>query len=469
MRRTPKTGYGLIGLVLAASLVSGCLGQETEADPEKNADAKKFSLTIASNAIKGGKNSEGATWLQEWVIPRFVKAQKEKGVTAKVKFEPSGVDDEDYKSKISLDMQSGKGADIVDLDGIWVGEFAESGYIKPLNQVVGAHTVESWSGWNEIPDAVRANGSYQNQQYGVPAGTDGRVIFFNKALFEKAGLPADWQPTSWAEIISAAKKLKKLSGVTPLQLNAGTAMGEATTMQAFLPLLAGAGAEISKDGKWAGATEQVRTVFDFYDDVYSAKLSDPVLQKEAKGRDKSFQMFADGKLGMLLESDYLWRDVIDPADGIAPMKNRDSDVGYAKIPAQKPGAGVQGQDFVSMSGGAAQVINPSTDYPQQAWELMQFMASAKAVKEQVGDVPRITQRQDVNDEILADDPLLSFVSDEVIPLTRFRPSDGEYVKVSEALQEATYAVVDGASASDAAAEYQSKLEDTVGADNVSGS
>ncbi|MGH8876236.1 MAG: extracellular solute-binding protein, partial [Stackebrandtia sp.] len=178
---------------------------------------------------------------------------------------------------------------------------------------------------------------------------------------------------------------------------------------------------------------------------------------------------AEDKVGIMMEGDYFWRDVVAPDAEIAPMKDRDKTVGFAKIPAVEPGAGIDGQDFVSMSGGAAQVINPSTDYPQQAWELMQFMASAKAVKEQVGDVPRITQRQDVNDEILADDPLLSFVSDEVIPLTRFRPSDGEYVKVSEALQEATYAVVDGASASDAAAEYQSKLEDTVGADNVSGS
>ena len=65
--------------------------------------------------------------------------------------------------------------------------------------------------------------------YGVPSGTDGRVIFFNKKLFAQAGLPADWQPTSWDDIITAGQTLKaKLPGVTPIQLNGGVAMGEAT-------------------------------------------------------------------------------------------------------------------------------------------------------------------------------------------------------------------------------------------------
>ncbi|MGH3727554.1 MAG: extracellular solute-binding protein [Micromonosporaceae bacterium] len=459
----PRSAYGLAGLALVAGLTSGCLGQERDNDPGKNADAKEFTLTIASNAIKGGKNAEGATWIEDWVIPEFVKAQKKKGVTAKVKFEPSGVDDEDYKSKISLDMQSGKGADVMDVDGIWVGEFAESGYIKPLTSVVGKKQVDGWDGWKEIPDAVQLNGSYEGKRYGVPAGTDGRVIYFNKSLFKKAGLPEDWQPTSWAEILDAAKTVKsKVKGVTPIQLNAGTAMGEATTMQGFLPLLAGTGAEINSDGKWLGDSDQMRDVLDVYRTVYADKLGDPVLQKEAKGRDKSFQQFADGKIGILLEGDYFWRDVIDPADGIAPMKNRDDAVGYAMIPASKPGAGVRGQDYVSMSGGGAQVVNPNSDFPQQAWELVTFMNSAEAVKARLGGNAQVTAREDVNAEVLKNDPMLTFVAEKVLPLTSYRPGLAEYPEVSLALQEATLAVIDGTSPKQAAADYQAKLEKIAG-------
>ena len=464
----PRSAYGLAGVLLAASLTTGCLGQSQDTDPDRNADVKEFTLTIASNAIKGGKNSEAAAWIEDWVIPQFVKAQKAKGVTAKVVFEPSGVDDEDYKGKISLDMQSGKGADIIDLDGIWIGEFAESGYIAPLDEVVGAETVGAWEGWKHIPDAVEQNGSYKGKRYGIPAGTDGRVIYYNKELFSKAGLPTDWQPTSWKDILDAAKTIKReLPGVVPLQLNAGTAMGEATTMQGFLPLLAGTGAQIYSDGKWLGNSEEIRQVLDLYRQVYAGGLGDPILQKEAKGRDKSFQMFAENRIAILLEGDYFWRSVVDPDDGIAPMENRDEVVGYAKIPAMRPGAGVRGQDFVSMSGGSARVINPNTKYPQQAWELLTFMASAEAIKAELGDSARITARQDVNADVLANDPMLSFVAEEVLPLTSYRPSLAEYPEVSLALQEATLAVVDGTPVDKAAADYQAKLETILdGKDNI---
>ena len=42
--------------------------------------------------------------------------------------------------------------------------------------------------------------SYQGKDYGIALGTDARMIFVRKDLFEKAGLdPDSWQPTSWAE------------------------------------------------------------------------------------------------------------------------------------------------------------------------------------------------------------------------------------------------------------------------------
>ena len=152
--------------------------------------------------------------------------------------------DEAYKTQQALDLKTGGGADVIAIDGIWVGEFAQAGYIKPLDEI-GGQAVASWDGWSAIPKAVQSNMSFQGKRYGVPSGTDGRVLFFNKTLFQQAGISTKWQPRSWADIIATARKLKaKLPDVTPLQINAGTAMGEATTAQGFLPLLVGTGKNI---------------------------------------------------------------------------------------------------------------------------------------------------------------------------------------------------------------------------------
>ncbi|NUR92563.1 MAG: extracellular solute-binding protein [Nonomuraea sp.] len=422
-------------------------------------------LTITANSIEGGKNAESATWIKQWVIPEFEKTHQ----NVKVLFKGNGVDDEQYKTKIALDLKSRTGADVIDLDGIWVGEFAQAGYIKPLTEVGGAG-VEQWEGWSQIPQAVQGLGIFDGKKYGLPQGTDGRVLFYNKALFKKAGLPETWQPDSWRQILDAGAKLKAAGVPTPIQINAGTAMGEATTMQGVLPLLAGAGSEVYSENKWTGASQSLKDVLGFYQQIYGGSgLGDPKLQQEAKGRDKSFAQFAAGKIAILAESDYFWRSVVEPTAGVAPMKDRDQVVGYAKIPAQQPGGGIRGQDFVSMSGGAVRVLNPFSKNPKLAWELLAFMHSAPAIKAQLAGQARISARTDVNDEVLTADPMLKFVADEVLPITAYRPGLAVYPQVSAALQEATAAVVSGKSADEAAAAYQGKLEGLVGgAANIGG-
>lgn len=453
-----------------ALTATACLGSDPaeEQDAARNADATEVTLTIAANAVSGGKNAEEADWIENYVIPTFIEQQSEDGVEVTVEFESSGVDDEEYKSRIALDLRTGSGADIVSIDGIWVGEFAEAGYIQPLTDVVGGDLVDEWDGWEQINEAVQANMSFSEERYGIPAGSDGRVLFFNKALFAQAGLPEDWQPTSWEEVLEAGRALQAIEGVTPIQLNAGTAMGEATTMQGALPLLVGTGAEIyGEDELWQGDTQNIRDVLGLYEEIYTTGLGDPTLQQEAQGRDKSFAEFAAGQIGILMEGDYFWRSVIEPTAGVAPMPTRDQDVGYALVPAMEPGSGINEQDFVSMSGGGGRVLNPATEFPQQAWELLTFMNSAEATKELVGDGARLTQREDVNSEILANDPLLSFIAEEVVPLSAYRPGLAVYPEVSLALQQATLDVVTGTSPEDAAAAYQTALEQVLGgADDI---
>lgn len=460
-----RKAVAAIALAAAGALVfTGCSGDSGE---DENGPV---TLTITANAITGGKNAAEADWVTDWVIPEFEAAMEEEGEDVTVEFEPQGVDDENYKTKIALDLQSGEGADIIGMDGIWVGEFAEAGYIKPLSDV-GGDAVDGWVGWDQIPEAVQNAVSFDGDRYGVPQGADGRVLYYNKDLFEQAGLPADWQPESWDDVLEAGTALKKLDGVTPIQLNAGTAMGEATTMQGMLPALVGTGEQVYEDEKWVGATDGMRDVLDLYKTIYvDEKLGDAVLQQEAAGRDTSFQMFAANQIGILLEGDYFWRSVINPEEGVgtAPMANRDEVVGYTKIPAIEPGDGINGQDFVSMSGGTGRVLNPNSDHPELAWELLAFMNSKEAYEARNKGTISITPRTDVNDEILAEDPMLTYVSEEVLPITAYRPPLAAYPQVSTAMQQASLDVVSGTSVDDALATYVDSLKDIVGDDAVSG-
>lgn len=462
----------LLAIALAGGLAAaGTAGSGVFAQSPRSAEVVELSLL--DNSIKGGKNERAAAWIEDDLIPAFEAEMEAAGTPVNVTFEGRGVDDEDYKSQLALDLGSGEGPDVFSIDGIWVGEFATADYIAPLADVVGPE-VEDWDGWAQITEAVQANGMFDGNRFGVPQGTDGRVIYYNKELFEQAGLPADWQPATMDEVLEAARAIKEaLPDVTPMQLNGGVAMGEATTMQGALPLLAAAGGSVYDEdsGLWTGATPEMVAMLDTYATVYGDEgLGDPELQLLQDGRDRSFEAFANGEIAMLLEGDYFWRSVVnpDPEQALFPMENRDEVVGWTMIPAYEAGGALGGLDGASMSGGGVWTIGPNTENAAEAWALLTFMNSADQVTLGLGDQPRITARDDVNSAVLADDAMLTYIAETVLPVTHYRPALAEYPTVSVALQEAVEAVVTGTSAEDAAADYQAAVEEIVGADAVNG-
>jgi multiple sugar transport system substrate-binding protein len=457
----------VVAFGVASLALTGCVGgSKASSDTSRNATVKSASLVISANAIAGGKNAAEADWLVHTVIPGFEKAEKAKGVDVKVTFRGSGVDDSAYLTKIELGLKTNTAPDIAAVDGIWLGSLQAAGYIKPLTEIVG-DSVNKWDGWSQITDTVRGNMEVNGKTYGVPQGTDGRVIYFNKSLFQKAGLPTDWQPKSWDDILAAGRALKKVAGVTPIQLDAGVPMGEATTAQGFLPLLAGTSEPDLYDPstkKWQGATQSVVDVLNLYKQIYRTGLGDPKLQQDQNGRDVSFAEFSKNKIGILVEGDYFWRSIVCPDKATCSstaMPDRNSVVGFAFIPSKDSGK------YVSISGGGGWIISPGTKYPQQAWDLMTYMNSASVTYAEAKDDVRITARNDVNKKLLGHDPLLSFIAQKVLPVTRYRPSDANYNDVSTAIQQATAAVVSGTDPQKAADDYQKALEKIVGAANVS--
>lgn len=443
-----RWGAPAAGLVI---LVAGCASATST--PKSTSTAKStapITLTLAIDGEVGAKNGAEANWLADYAIPHFEQQEADLGRTVTVNLEGSPLDDADFATKIALELKAGSGPDLFDIDGPYVGEYASSGYIKPLNDIVGASTVNAWSGWSQITPAVQENMEFNGQRYGIPGGPDGRVLYFNKSVLTAAGLPANWQPTSWQDIISAAQKIKAAEpGVIPLQIDAGANpdFGEATTLQGFLPLLAGQGQLIynTKTKKWQGDTPAVVKTLDFFKTIYSTGLANSALQVNPAGREASFQQFSQEKIGILLESEWLYDSVISPVpntDALYPMPARDAEVGYTLIPAATPGSGIRGQSFVSMSGGGGRTINPNTKQPQMAWALLTYLSSSAAVTKYETDyVPGITALNNVNETLTV--PEDQFIAKKVLPLTAFRPSLAVYPQVSADIQTMVQSVAEG--------------------------
>ncbi len=424
-------------------------------------------LSVTCRCVADGVNSNLVRWMTEYVIPEFESMMESAGNPVGVELIEFGGTDEALKEQYALDLSVGGGADIMAFDGFWVPEFVGANLLRPLNQVAGEE-VDNWEGWSHIPEGLQALMSLDGERYGIALGTDSRMIFYRKDVFEEAGIENadDWQPESWEDVLAAARQVREARpDSAPLQINAGTAMGEATTMQGYFMVLLGTGESMMDEGgNWIVRSPGILDTLNFYRTVYvDENLGDARVQLLQDGRNRSFANFRDGTTAMLVESDWFYRDVTAPGAEFA-VENRDEVMGWAPMPAQEPGAGLRGQDVATISGGTGFVINPNSQNPEEAWALLSFMNSREALEAAQEIEPRVRIRDDVP---VPDNVFLTETASLLLPLTTARPISAVYPEVSFQAQLMTERVVSGEmTPEEAMGAYAEAVTEIVGEENV---
>jgi raffinose/stachyose/melibiose transport system substrate-binding protein len=126
-----------------------------------------------------------------------------------VEIEITVLANEDFKAKLTTQMQSGEPPDIFQS---WGGgvllEYANAGLVKDITSDLAT------DGWGEsfLPAALGLYGA-DGKNYGVPWRMGMVVFWYNKALFEQAEI--EKAPETWTEFLATVQKLKD-AGITPI-------------------------------------------------------------------------------------------------------------------------------------------------------------------------------------------------------------------------------------------------------------
>ncbi|WP_405589188.1 extracellular solute-binding protein [Streptomyces sp. NBC_01092] len=436
----------LLALTLAAGTLTAC-GGGSGSDP----DTIKVSFKQSTdNSIKVMD-----TFLAD-IKKQFEKANPGK----KVEFVPIKAPDSEYYTKLQQMLRSPKTApDLVYEDTFLINSDITSGYLKPLDPYLA-----KWQDWNQFIDTAQAAAKGEDgKTYGVPDGTDTRGLWFSKDVFEKAGLPADWQPKTWDDVLDAARTIKdKVPGVIPLNVYTGKPVGEAATMQTFEMLLYG-----TNDGtadplydksakKWVAGSQGFKDSLSFVETVYKEKLGpdvsdalDPNVGTRVRG-----EWLPQGKLGIALDGSWLPQDWL-PGSGHEWPEWSD-ELGLAAMPTQNG----QAPGKVSMSGGWTWSIPAKAGNPDLAFEFIKAMQTKANAKKWYVANSGIAVRKDVADDPAYIDaqPGIKFFTD-LVASTHYRPAFPAYPKVSTAVQEAMEGVTTGdMSVDDAAKGYDEELK-----------
>jgi multiple sugar transport system substrate-binding protein len=154
-----------------------------------------------------------------------LKRQFEQAIGTRINQRAFSIDRLHEEAVRNADRKSSR-YDIIAVDLPWVGDFAESGILMPLDEAMDIASVDPadfhTAGW----EAAHWGG----KPYGLPAQTTPELLFYRKDLFAKAGLEP---PATTDALLAAAKALHDpLHGQHGIAWNAarGTALGHTVLM-----------------------------------------------------------------------------------------------------------------------------------------------------------------------------------------------------------------------------------------------
>ncbi|MGW8402230.1 extracellular solute-binding protein, partial [Streptomyces lydicus] len=325
--------------------------------------------------------------------------------------------------------------------------------------------VNTWADWRQFEPAAKAAARGQDgKTYGVPDGTDTRGLWFNKKIFQKAGLPATWRPKTWDEVLDAARTVKrKVPGVIPLNVFTGKGAGEAAVMQGFEMLLYGTGENQLYDPaskKWVTGTKGFKDSLSFLDTVYKEKLGPEVSDALSPNiqTNVAAELLPEEKLAIDLDGSWLGQQWQKTGGG-NPWPAWSTTLGQTPFPTQHG----QSPGRVSLAGGWTWSVPQKSQQPGLAWKLIQTFQSRKNALEWCVRGAQIAVRKDVaaDPRYLKSVPGIGFFT-SLVKISRYRPALPDYPKVAAAIGEAMEAVTAGdASPEKAAKDYDAALATAV--------
>ena len=431
-------------------------------------------LTALAGCTGGGRDPNvlriafqqfgSGTIKQEWITTAAEEFSAENPELT-VELVPIVASENDYFTKNELLMSSPRTSpDLVYEDSFILLSDVGAGYLQPITDLV-----EGFAHWDDIAEASKEAVSGEDGEiYGVPITTDTRAIWFHKEVFAEAGLPEDWQPGSWEDILEAARAIRDSgSEATPFFMFAGTPQGEKASMQGFEMLLYGTAEEgwlYDRDSeKWVIGSAGFIDALTFLKTLFEEELTLPLGQHLDPNISESIytSLLPEKKLGMLIDGSWISQNWTETAP--RPWPEWPDVVGLADMPTQEGG----GAGTVTLAGGWGLSIPQHVTDRDNAFRFLEKLVSTETLVNYAIADNHVTVREDVgtDERYLGYSPAVEYFTD-LLETAYYRPALPAYPEVSSAIQEAMEAVMTGSTPEAAAAAYDATVTDIVGEDNV---
>jgi multiple sugar transport system substrate-binding protein len=371
-------------LAIAATLVVSACSQPSEAPPPASTGKPATTSCASSGELSMWERSGG----NKGMVDALVEAWNTKNPTCKINL--TYIPHTEMVGKIAQGIASGEVPDLMGMDLIYAPQFEKAQQLVDITDRI--------KDWPELKTASKGHmtvATYETKLYGVPLYADVSALFYNKDLFERAGLDPNKPPTSLAELREYAGKITALGGGIKGYYLPGNCAG--CNIFTVGPLMWASGAKIEAvdAGDEPLTGDGVKQVLEFAREMVKSK-NVPDGARTENGETFHLQ-FGSGKLGMMGTGNFNIT--------LAREQNPNMKFGIGLLPGMTPGSSA------SFIGGDLVVIPKGSKRVDDSVNFMKFLLSDEVQVEVYAKMLNLTTRSDmVNNKYFQAEPLVQDVA-----------------------------------------------------------
>lgn len=263
--------------------------------------------------------------------------------------------------------------DLVHQDRFTVGDWASRDAFMALDGFLAADGEPDPIRAAEYYPACWSEAIYRDKLFAVPYSTDDRGLYWNKALFRKAGLDPERPPRTWDELLEYAKKLTHMRpDGTFGQIGFIPIVPSFSNSWLYLYSWQNGGEFMSPDGRTCTLNNPqtegaLRYLVDFYDHFQGAEK---IFAFASTFQPQELDPFLTGKMAMMISTS----GFLNTIARYAP------DLEFGAAPAPVPAERLRGEGrfrgqprFLTWSGGFSFAIPRGARHPREAWAFIKWM------------------------------------------------------------------------------------------------
>jgi multiple sugar transport system substrate-binding protein len=294
---------------------------------------------------------------------------------------------DDYLPRVGTAAGAGELPDVLSLDVVFVPQFTTVGAFADITDKIDALPFA-----DDIAPSHVEVGTLDGKKYTVPHTMDLSVYFYNKVLYEQAGLDPEKPPTTLQEFADQARAVNDLGGDVHGTFFGGNCGG--CLVFTWWPSIWAVGGEVMNPEGTESllASPEAQAVYDVWKGLFDDDVTAPGVQDEAGPT--WVGVFPQGNVGIMpMPSTQLGLMPDTFETGVAPIRGADGGE----------------STFV---GGDSIGISANSDVPDQAWNFLAWTLSDEAQIEVVAKNHDVVARTDLASNKYSDqDPRLVTINE----------------------------------------------------------